>query len=342
MCTEEQLQALVDKYSQAKVAGQLDNASEETIRMWINELLQLFDWDVQNTHQVLQERKLTQASKERLRQIDSTNNKPDYTLVNGNVHIAYLDAKSLDVGIETDAKVAFQIRSYGWSAGTLFSYVTNFEELAIYDCTVKPSVNDSAAIARVHYFRIDEYVSNFLTLSTYLSRASAQSYPLIKLSYPGIALDNEFANYLRDFRISLVNDILSNEPNYGLESLSVWSQIIIDRIIFIRVCEARGLEKDGLLKEYQSKGFWKCFKKSSYMAFYKHYDGPIFRRIKPIDSLTISDSVFDDLLSNLYYPSPYRFDVIPINVLCSTEQTENQSLKALTHKFTHKNREVYA
>ena len=29
-------------------------------------------------------------------------------------------------------------------------------------------------------------------------------------------------------------------------------------------------------------------------------------------------------------------------LLCSTKQTENQSLKALTHKFTHKTREIYA
>ncbi len=317
MCTKDQLQSLVDRYNHAKAEGQLDDASEETIRMWINELLGLFDWDVQNAHQVLQERKLDKDSKERLREIESTNNKPDYTLVNGGVRVAYLDAKSLGVSIETDAKVAFQIRSYGWSAGTLFSFVTNFEEFAIYDCSIKPSISDSASIARVRYFRIEDYVANITTLSTYLYRKSVQNYPLIKSSTSGVALDNEFANFLRDFRIRLVNDIVSNDPDYELESLSVWSQIIIDRIIFIRVCEARGLEKDGLLKEYQNKGFWNCFKKSSYMTFYKHYDGPIFKRIKPINELSISDSVFDDLLANLYYPSPYRFDVIPINVLSS-------------------------
>lgn len=29
-------------------------------------------------------------------------------------------------------------------------------------------------------------------------------------------------------------------------------------------------------------------------------------------------------------------------LLCSTKQTKNQSLKALTHKFTHKTCEIYA
>lgn len=317
MCTEEQLQALVTKYSHAKELGQLDNSSEETIRMWINELLKLFDWDVQNTHQVLQERRLNKSSRYKLHEIDSTNNKPDYTLVNGNLHLAFVDAKALDIDIENDSKIAFQIRSYGWSAGTLYSFVTNFESIAIYDCTIKPSVSDNASIARLYFFRIDDYVANLKTLLLYLYRQSALNYPLIKLSYPGIALDSEFANYLRDFRIKLVENILDHRQDYSLETLSVWSQIIIGRIIFIRVCEARGLERDGLLKEYQATGFWQSFKKSAYLDFYKHYDGPIFDRIATIDSLTISDTVFDDLLSTLYYPSPYRFDVIPINVLSS-------------------------
>ena len=317
MCTEEQLQALVTKYSHAKESGQLENSSEETVRMWINELLQLFDWDVQNTHQVLQERRLNKSSRDRLREIESTNNKPDYSLVSGNLHLAFLDAKALDVDIENDSKVAFQIRSYGWSAGTLYSFVTNFESIAIYDCSVKPSVTDNASIARLYFFRIEDYVENLNTLALYLYRPSVLNYPLIKLSYPGIALDSEFANYLRDFRIKLVEDILSHRQDYSLETLSVWSQIIIDRIIFIRVCEARGLEREGLLKEYQASGFWQSFKKSAYIDFYKHYDGPIFDRISSIDALTISDGIFDDLLSNLYYPSPYRFDVIPINVLSS-------------------------
>ena len=317
MCLQEELQILVAKYNQAKASGQLDNSSEETVRMWINEFLLLFGWDVKNTHQVLQERILDKSSRNRLREIDSTNIKPDYTLVSGNLRLAFVDAKSLDVDIENDSKVAFQIRSYGWSAGTLFSFVTNFESIAIYDCTIKPSINDNASIARLYFFKIDDYVDNISTLSTYLSKQSVQQYPLVKLSCPGIALDREFANYLRDFRVRLVEDILSHRQGYSLETLSIWSQIIIDRIIFIRVCEARGLEREGLLKEYQKNGFWQNFKRSAYVDFYQHYDGPIFDRILPINALNISDAIFDDLLSALYYPSPYRFDVIPINVLSS-------------------------
>lgn len=56
-------------------------------------------------------------------------------------------------------------------------------------------------------------------------------------------------------------------------------------------------------------------KKSSYFEFFEHYDGPLFDRINAVNDITVSNGVFDTLLQNLYYPSPYRFDVIPTKLL---------------------------
>ena len=93
---------------------------------------------------------MNKTERARLNEIGSTNTRPDYTLVNGRVKLAFVDAKSLDVNIENDKSVAFQIRSYGWSIGAPFSVVTNFEHLAIYDCSVMPDVNDDASFARLY------------------------------------------------------------------------------------------------------------------------------------------------------------------------------------------------
>lgn len=135
------LKRLVDRFQEAKGKGQLQSSSEATIRTWIDELLSVFGWDVQNTQQVLTEHTLGKDEKEKLHKIGSTNTRPDYTLVNGNVMIAFVDAKSLAVNIENDKDVAFQIRSYGWSIGAPFSIVTNFEQIAIYDCSTIPYYN---------------------------------------------------------------------------------------------------------------------------------------------------------------------------------------------------------
>lgn len=84
---------------------------------------------------------------------------------------------------------------------------------------------------------------------------------------------------------------------------------------FIRICEAKRIEKEGLLQKFQTLGFWTQFKNSSYNDFYEHYDGPLFDRIQHFQEIEISDEIFNPLLELFYYPSPYRFDVIPTKLL---------------------------
>lgn len=104
---------LIERYNNTLRGKDHKDISEETIRTWLNELLAIFGWDVQNTAQVLQERVLSGQQVKKLREISSTYKKPDYTLMNGTNIKTFLDAKSLGVNIFTSKETAFQIRSYG-------------------------------------------------------------------------------------------------------------------------------------------------------------------------------------------------------------------------------------
>ena len=310
-----ELSTLVKRYQEAKDKGQLQNASEATMRAWIDELLSLFGWDVQNTQQVLTEHTLNRTERARLNEIGSTNTRPDYTLVNGRVKLAFVDAKSLDVNIENDKGVAFQIRSYGWSIGAPFSVVTNFEQLAIYDCSVMPDVNDDASFARPYLLRYDQYIEKADILEAFLDRGNVISGHAIFVHGKGDALDEKFSAMLGEVRKDLAKAILLHNNIRSTVALSYYVQTIINRVLFIRVCESRDLEQEGLLKQFASQGFWEAFKASSYAEFYDRYDGPMFRRIQPLQSLRIDNAVFEHFLNHLYYPSPYRFDVIPLKTL---------------------------
>lgn len=304
---------LVGRFLAARDNGMLQNASEETVRMWINDLLEVFGWDVNNTRQVMQERILERSEREKLHGIGSRYVKPDYTLMNGNKRLFFIDAKKQAVNIKNDKNVAFQIRSYGWSIGAPYSIVTDFEELAIYDCTAMPNATDTSDFARIHYLTIDEYVKNFELLSRFLNRDNVLN-ECAKIDFRGSdALDKSFAHFLCDIRLELAKSIKENNDSaISVSDLNLWTQIILNRILFIRVCEAKGLEEDGLLQRYLEEGFWDRFKESSYMEFYEHYDGPMFERLTTIHNLVISNEVFSKLLTYLYYPSPYCFDVIPL------------------------------
>lgn len=310
-----ELSLLVERYQYSKDNGQLQNASEATMRTWIDELLSMFDWDVQNTQQVLTEHSLGRTERARLHEIGSTNIRPDYTLVNGKVQLAFVDAKSLSVDIANDRSASFQIRSYGWSIGAAFSIVTNFEQLAIYDCSVMPSAEDNADFARLYLFNYTQYEEKADILDVFLSRRNVLSGNTRLVREKGNALDEKFSALLGEVRKELAQNILQHNSIGSTQTLSFYVQTIINRILFIRVCESRGLELDGLLLQFKERGFWDAFKASSYADFYEKYDGPMFKRIEPLQSLAISNDVFEHFLRHLYYPSPYRFDVIPLKTL---------------------------
>ena len=154
MARIDEFKNFIGNYRNACERGELDKASEETTRTWINQMLAIFGWNVRNTTHVLQEVPLEISERNALSEIGSTNTRPDYTLVNGRVRLFFLDAKKRSVNIKTDKSVAFQIRSYGWSIGTGYSIVTNMDELAIYDCSAMPRVSDNADFARILYLKV--------------------------------------------------------------------------------------------------------------------------------------------------------------------------------------------
>lgn len=314
---KEELQLLISKYTSFKAEGRLDLSSEETMRTWINELLSIFDWDVMDTSQVLQEKILSKEEKEKLKAIDSTSTRPDYTFRLGKEKLTFLDAKALSVNIKNSDKSAFQIKSYGWSISASFAFLTNFEEFAIYDCSYTPSINQKAIDGRI-YLKIEDYLDNFELLEKHLLKENMIHQSFNKSNQSDITIDTVFAEQLSSFRLSLANEIVAKNGTLildNLELLSYLTQVIINRVMFIKICEARRVEKDELLLNFKNLGFWTQFKDSSYNDFYEHYDGPLFDRVDVLQKIELDDTIFDELLDLLYYPSPYRFDVIPTKLL---------------------------
>lgn len=313
MARVEDFRAFVASYQDACERGELTKASEETMRTWINQMLAVFGWNVRNTNHVLQEVPLDITERTTLNKIGSTNTRPDYTLMNGRVRLFFLDAKKRTVNIKDDNSVAFQIRSYGWSIGASYSVVTNMDELAIYDCTAMPRHTDNADFARIVYLKMENYTDNFDCLNSFLGREETINNDH-RIKFVGKdSINKNFSKALSSVRLNLAQAIINgNHRPISIADINLWTQIILNRILFIRVCEARGLERDGLLKDFAVTDFWAKFKRSSYIDFYEHYDGPMFARIRNIQNLNIDNTVFNDLLSYLYYPSPYCFDVIPL------------------------------
>lgn len=322
---KQKLSDLIKRYESTIRGKNHKNVSEETIRTWLNEFLSIFGWDVQNTSQVLQEQILNAHQVIKLKQINSTHKKPDYTLMNGGNIKTFLDAKSLEVNVFTNKEVAFQIRSYGWSAQCPCAFVSNFEQFVVYDTRFMPSPDQGADMGVIQ-LSIDEYLDKFDYLYEHLWRDNVCSNCLEK-KYKAKAvegekkLDGNFMHLLSSFRIELAKELVKLNSNIisSASLLNYYVQVILDRIIFIRVCESKGIEPQERLKNFVSekKGFWESFKNSCYMEFYNHYDGAMFERDKSFQNINLTDDVFRNFVNTLYYPYPYCFDVIPVKVIAN-------------------------
>jgi len=78
---------------------------------------------------------------------ESKNKKPDYAFRIGTELLFYLETKKPAVDITSDILPAFQLRRYGWSGNLKISVLTNFTDLYIYDCSVRPVEDDDIGVA---------------------------------------------------------------------------------------------------------------------------------------------------------------------------------------------------
>lgn len=315
------IKELVEKYHVFRKNNAFNEMSEEATRVWINDFLEIFGWDVHNLSEVVQEQTIGEQQRDKLEIIESSHSKPDYTLVNGKIVKTYLDAKKRSVDIFKNKDAAFQIRSYGWSAGVPCAFLSNFEQLSIFDCRDMPTREKAADVGAIQ-IGMNEYLEKFEVLNAHLDRAAVYQGRLDKLysirrteGYKTV--DLYFNDMLSTFRLELANNIYSNNSKMGLtiEQLNYYVQLIVDRIVFIRVCESKGIEEQELLKSYLKNGFWGQFKKSCYTKFYAHYDGAMFSIDDDFKNLHIDNAVFEGFVERLYYPYPYKFDAIPVHVI---------------------------
>ncbi|HEX5008772.1 MAG TPA: N-6 DNA methylase [Planctomycetota bacterium] len=326
------LATLLQEFGRLDTEHGFAGQAEATARTWIERFLTIFGWDPADPNQVVQEFRILGREARRLKREGTTHRRPDYALFIAGQRIAYLDAKRFDVELSTNANAAFQVRSYGWSAGLRVSYAFDFRELAIYDCRVVPDQDDEASVARVHYITIDQYLDRFDLLWDYFGRSAiadgsiARRHPDDERPRGSLPLDEAFEMALSDWRKQLATTILRQGKVRDPQLLSAAAQRILDRIVFIRLCEEIGLEEQGTLNALlnDEDGFWSAFMREHVDRWSHVYDGILFPSSDETDptgverhlrSWWLKGTVFKSIVGELYYPKPYRFDVVPLELL---------------------------
>ena len=305
---------------------------ENTKTDFINPFFEALGWDVTNKkHRSPQFKDVVY---EKSIKVGTKTKAPDYEFRVGGTPIFFVEAKKPSVNIESDKNPAFQIRRYGWSAKLKLCILTDFEELAVYETNIKPDKKQSASIGRVKYYHYSEYVEKWDEIASIFSKEAvlngdfdnfAEANSDKKKKGTG-EVDDEFLKEMEHWRDLLARNIALRNKDLNEDALNYAVQITIDRILFCRMAEDRGIEKYGTLLELTKKdNIYQHLMEVFKIADLKYNSGLFCLSADPArhinrdmvtEHLTIDDGVFKEIFTGLYYPnSPYEFSVISPEIL---------------------------
>ncbi|HSW44152.1 MAG TPA: TaqI-like C-terminal specificity domain-containing protein [Phycisphaerae bacterium] len=301
-------------------------------REFLDPLFQALGWDVDNAQGWAEAYK--DVIHEDAIDVGGATKAPDYCFRIGGVRKFFLEAKKPSVDIKGDPGPAYQLRRYAWSAKLPLSILSDFEEFAAYDCRIKPDPHDKASAARVMLLRYTDYAdpARWNEIASIFSReailrGSFDKYAESTRRKKGTAeVDDAFLAEIEQWRDMLARNIALRNPNLSQRELNFAVQKTIDRIIFLRICEDRGIEPGETLRALTAgpKIYPRLFER--FRRADERYNSGLFfftkekGRAEPPDELTpalaIDDKVLKDIIGRLYYPdSPYEFSVLPADIL---------------------------
>ena len=311
----DRLLKLVEAYQKHfKQYSRPDYNETEVRNDFVNPFFEILGWDVQNKKNLPQHLREVkhEASvfvEENGKQVKK---KPDYEFHVGSTPYFFLETKKPNVDIMASKEAAFQTRRYGWNGNLEISVLSNFTDLVIYDTSVRPNENDKPSVAQVAHFHFTEYVDKFdeisrlLSYETVVSGAFEKTFENISSSLKKEPFDKYFLSQIKEWRLVLSEDIVKNNSTINQETLNIFVQKLINRIVFLRICEDRELEKYESLKNI---GTYAELKKV-FTAADKKYDSGLFELIDG-EQFEISDSILVDIFKELYYPnSCYEFSIV--------------------------------
>ena len=293
-------------------------------REFIDPLFEALGWDVSNKQGFAEQYK--EVVLEDTIKVGRSTRAPDYSFRIGGQRKFFVEAKKPAVNIKEDVSPAYQLRRYAWSAKLPLSVVTDFEEFSVFDCRIKPNPNDKPGVGRIAYYTFEEYLDSDTFDAIYdvfskeaVLKGGFDKYAESTKGKKGTAeVDSEILKEIESWRELLAKNIALRNPDVSIYELNYAVQKIIDRIIFLRICEDRAIEPYGQLQTKAESGDVYTHLLNHFKLAESKYDSGIFDfdtdRITP--GLRIDDRVLKTIIQSLYYPkSPYEFSVLGVEIL---------------------------
>jgi len=317
-----------DEQREAYHAGQYREA--ELRKEFLDPFFEALGWDMSN------KQGLSETHKEVIHEYaireGGTTRSPDYCFRIGGTRKFFVEAKKPAVKVKEDISAAYQLRSYAWTVKLPLSILTDFEEFAIYDCRGRPDQADKPTTARIRYLLYTDYPQRWDDIADIFSREAVLQGSLDRYvdSIPSkkgtVEVDEAFLQEIESWRKNLAQNLALRNPGLTTRQLNFAVQSTIDRIIFLRICEGRGIEPDEQLRELQSgervyAHLCQLFQQADdrYNSGLFHFRPEKGRTETPDElslNLSLDDKLLKEIIQSLYPPkSPYKFSILPVEIL---------------------------
>jgi type I restriction-modification system DNA methylase subunit len=322
---------LVATFEQHRDAYRKSDFSEVATRhQLIDPFFKALGWDVNNEQGFAEQYK--EVIHEDKVKVGTATKAPDYAFCIGKERKFFVEAKKPSVDIAHDVEPAYQLRRYAWSAKLPVSILTDFEEFSVYDCRGKPDKGDKASTGRIMQLKYTQYVEKWDEIAAIFGKAAVwqgalDKFAAAKAGKRGTAeVDDEFLTLIEEWRAALAKNLVLRNPTLRGRDINWAVQQIIDRIVFLRICEARDLETFEQLRALLNGGQTYARLQELFRRADQRYNSGLFHfehekgRAEAPDTLTpalqIDDKVLKEIIARLYYPeSPYEFSVLPADIL---------------------------
>jgi hypothetical protein len=322
-------------------------------REYLDPFWEALGWDVANAahrssaeKDVVIEAPVTTIEAERTR-----NRRPDYLFRIGGFPRFVVEAKKPAVDVLTDRDAIFQAKTYAWSAQIPFAVLTDFGHFRLFDATLKPYHGEPArGLVADFDLRFEDYLAQWDALHAMFGREAVEGGSLERLlaklkhvrsgrRVRGIdhmlfdlrgtePVDQVFLAHLEDYRLRFARALFDENPGefpdsdtrHGAARLTEATQRLIDRLVFLRVCEDRDVTAWGGLRDAVNESISQRLDVSAELAarfreFDAQYNGYLFKAHYS-EQLKVPAQLLADFVGSLYPPTaPYRFDAIGDDLL---------------------------
>jgi type I restriction-modification system DNA methylase subunit/mRNA-degrading endonuclease HigB of HigAB toxin-antitoxin module len=327
---ENKIAELIADYRKQFPSGPPRSFNEENTKAWIDDLFRALGWNIRND--IVKEE--STGKRKRV----------DYSFKIDGTTQFLLEAKKASESLDDHVKQAVQ---YGYQKSKRWVVLTNFEEIRVYNSEYWDQPEE---VKRLFLpLKLSELADRFddlwvLSKSGFRERLIEQVAKKYGKTKPKEPITRLLADDLARWRTLLTTNVnehkrlnqLPADPKAAEEWIDEAVQRILDRLLFIRVAEDKGVEEPILEQVLKD---WEANKKKPLIAYLKSafrkmddtYNSGLFREHSSED-LAIDNDVLEQVLRETYKsPSglPYDFGAIDADILGSVYE---QYLSVLIRK----------